>query len=178
MSVNSFTATSLFLLVGAMTTALPVWGGSQLSMNGAIVATACDIDTTSRDQTVDMGTLPFDRIVNDSQALSRPFSIRLVNCTLKHSNNNILGKQHFRVTFDGRNEDGHFGVEGEARGVALVLNDALGNEAVPGKALPPQTPVLQGKEMLLHYTARMVANNQPLQTGTYSAQVRYQLEYH
>ncbi len=26
MSVNSFTATSLFLLVGAMTTALPVWG--------------------------------------------------------------------------------------------------------------------------------------------------------
>ncbi|MGL6011217.1 MAG: hypothetical protein ACRC0J_06860, partial [Shewanella oncorhynchi] len=69
MSVNSFTATSLFLLVGAMTTALPVWGGSQLSMNGAIVATACDIDTTSRDQTVDMGTLPFDRIVNDSQAL-------------------------------------------------------------------------------------------------------------
>ncbi|ATM76885.1 MULTISPECIES: fimbrial protein [Serratia] len=178
MSVNSFTATSLFLLVGAVT-ALPVWGeGSQLSMNGAIVATACDIDTTSRDQTVDMGTLPFDRIINDSQALSRPFSIRLVNCTLKHSNNNILGKQHFRVTFDGRNEDGRFGVEGQARGVALVLNDALGNEAVPGKALPPQTPVLQGKEMLLHYTARMVANNQPLQTGTYSAQVRYQLEYH
>lgn len=177
MSVNIYTATSLLLLAGAIT-ALPVLGGSQLSMNGAIVATACDIDTTSRDQTVDMGTLPFDRIVNDSQALARPFSIRLVNCTLKHSNNNILGKQHFRVTFDGRNENGQFGVEGEARGVVLVLNDALGNEATPGKVLPPQMPVLQGKEIRLHYTARMVANNQPLQVGTYSAQVRYQLEYH
>lgn len=177
MSANTFTATSLFLLVSVVT-ALPVWAGSQLSMNGAIVATACDIDTTSRDQTVDMGTLPFDQIVKDSQALARPFSIRLVNCTLKHTGDNILGKQHFRVTFDGRNEDGRFGVEGAARGVALVLSDTLGNEAVPGKELPTQTPVLQGKEMRLNYTARMVSNNQPLQTGTYSAQVRYQLEYH
>ncbi|WP_025119886.1 MULTISPECIES: fimbrial protein [unclassified Serratia (in: enterobacteria)] len=177
MSANTFTATSLFLLVSVVT-ALPAWAGSQLSMNGAIVATACDIDTTSRDQTVDMGTLPFDRIVNDSQALAQPFSIRLVNCTLKHTGDNILGKQHFRVTFDGRNEDGRFGVEGAARGVALVLSDTQGNEAVPGKELPTQTPVLQGKEMRLNYTARMVSNNQPLQTGTYSAQVRYQLDYH
>ncbi|WP_411754008.1 fimbrial protein [Serratia sp. (in: enterobacteria)] len=177
MSAKTFTATSLFLLVSAITS-LPVWGGSQLSMNGAIVATACDIDTSSRDQTVDMGTLPFNQIVQNSQALARPFSIRLVNCTLKHSNNTILGKQHFRVTFDGRNEDGRFGVEGQARGVALVLSDLQGNEAVPGMELPPQTPVLEGKQIRLNYTARMVSNNQPLQTGTYSAQVRYQLDYH
>ncbi len=177
MSGNTFTTATLFLLTSAAT-ALPAWGGSQLSMNGSIVATACDIDTSSRDQTVDMGTLPFDQVVNNSQALARPFSIRLVNCMLKHSGDNILGSQHFRVTFDGRNEGGRFGVEGEARGVALALSDAQGNEAVPGQELPPQTPVLQAKEMRLHYTARMVSNSQPLQTGTYSALVRYQLEYH
>lgn len=177
MSLNTFNAATLLLLASA-TTVLPVWAGSLLNMNGAIVATACDIDTRSRDQTIDMGTLPFDQVVNNSQALARPFSIQLVNCTLKHSSDNILGKQHFRVTFSGRNESGRFGIEGEARGVALVLSDAQGNEAVPGEQLPPQTPVLQGKDMRLHYSARMVSNNQPLQTGTYSALVRYQLEYH
>ncbi|WP_431225015.1 fimbrial protein [Serratia sp. L9] len=135
MSGNIFTAAKLFLLVSAAT-ALPVWGGSQLNMNGAIVATACDIDTTSRDQTIDMGTLPFDQIVRNSQALAQPFSIKLVNCTLNHSGGTILGRQHFRVTFTGRNEDGRFGVEGEARGVALVLSDAQGNEAIPSEELP------------------------------------------
>ncbi|MFC0228325.1 fimbrial protein [Serratia aquatilis] len=177
MSGNTFAAATLLLLAGGVI-ALPVWGGSSLNMNGAIVATACDIDIKSRDQTIDMGRLPFNEIVSNSQALARPFSIVLVNCALKHIGDTILGKQHFRVTFDGRNEGGHFGVDGEARGVALVLNDAQGQEAVPGEPLPFQTPVLQGKEMRLHYTARMVSNNQPLQTGTYTALVRYQLEYY
>lgn len=177
MSENTLTSTMLFLLAGAVAS-LPAQAGSRLNMNGAIVATACDIDTKSRDQTIDMGTLPYDQIVSNSQALARPFSISLVNCTLKHTSNTILGSQHFRVTFHGRNEDGYFGVEGEARGVALALSDAQGNEAAPGQELPPQTPVLHAKEMRLHYTARMVSNHQPLQTGTYSALVRYQLEYH
>lgn len=177
MSGNTFTTATLLLLVGAVIV-LPAWGGSRLNINGAIVATACDIDTKSRDQTINMGTLPFDQVVNNSQALARPFSISLVSCALKHSNDNILGRQHFRVTFDGRNEDGRFGVDGEARGVALVLSDAQGNEAVPGVELPAQTPVLQAKEMRLNYTARMVSNSQPLQTGTYTVLVRYQLEYY
>lgn len=177
MSGNTFTTVTLLLLVGVITV-LPAWGGSRLYMNGAIVAPACDIDIKSRDQTIDMGTLPFDQVVNNSQALARPFSISLVNCALKHANDNILGKQHFRVTFDGRNENGRFGVDGEARGVALVLSDAQGNEAVPGVELPAQTPVLQAKEMYLNYTARMVSDNQPLRTGTYTVLVRYQLEYY
>ncbi|WP_154666999.1 fimbrial protein [Chania multitudinisentens] len=147
-------------------------------MNGTIVVPACNIDVKSRDQVIEMGVLPFEQIVNNSQALARPFSIGLVNCALKHAGDNILIRQHFRATFDGRNDGGYFGVEGEARGVALALSDALGNEATPGEALPPQIPVLQAKEMQLHYTARMVSNNQPLQAGTYNALVRYQLEYH
>ncbi|WP_051916918.1 MULTISPECIES: fimbrial protein [unclassified Serratia (in: enterobacteria)] len=177
MSGNTFTAATLLLLVGAVTV-LPAWGGSSLNINGAIVATACDIDIKSHDQTVEMGTLPFDQVVNNSQALARSFSIGLVNCALKHIGDSILGKQHFRVTFDGRNENGRFGVDGEARGVALVLSDAQGQEATPGEPLPPQIPVLQAKEMRLNYTARMVSNNQPLQTGTYTALVRYQIEYY
>ncbi|AHG19166.1 hypothetical protein Z042_05715 [Chania multitudinisentens RB-25] len=177
MSGNTFTTAMLLLLSGAI--ALPsAWGGSRLNISGTIVAPACDIDTKSRDQTINMGTLPFDQIVNNSQALALPFSISLVNCALKHVGDNILGRQHFRVTFDGRNENGRFGVDGEARGVALVLSDAQGQEAAPGEPLPPQTPVLQAKEMRLNYTARMVSNSQPLQTGTYSALVRYQLDYY
>lgn len=178
MSGNTFITATLLLLAGAVAV-LPAWGdGSRLSMNGAIVATACDIDIKSRDQTIDMGTQPFEQVVNNSQALVRSFSISLVNCTLKHVGDNILGKQHFRVTFDGRNENGRFGVDGAARGVALVLSDAQGQEAVPGEPLLAQVPVLQAKEMRLNYTARMVSNNQPLRTGTYTALVRYQLEYY
>lgn len=174
---KTLTAGTALLLVNGLAI-LPVWGGSQLSMTGAIVATACDIDTVSRNQTIDMGTLPFNQIVNNSQATAHPFSIRLVNCMLKHADDNILSGQHFRVTFDGRNDGGRFGIEGEARGVALVLSDAQGREAIPGEPMPLQAAELRSREMRLHYAARMVSNNQPLQTGSYTALIRYHLDYY
>lgn len=174
---KTLSVSAAFLLGGGVTP-LSAWGGSQLSMTGAIVATACDIDTVSRNQTIDMGTLPYNQIVDNSQGTTHSFSIRLVNCTLKHVDNNVLSGQHFRITFDGRNDGGRFGVEGEARGVAMVLSDAQGREAIPGEVMPLQAVKMQSREVRLHYAARMVSNNQPLQTGSYSALVRYHLDYY
>ncbi|CAI0853593.1 Uncharacterised protein [Serratia grimesii] len=49
----------LFLAEPAMGAMPPGWG--RINMQGAIIETACAIDTGSRYQTIDMATLPFGR---------------------------------------------------------------------------------------------------------------------
>lgn len=150
------------------------WG--RVNMIGSIIETACAIDTTSRDQTINMGVIPISQIARDGQGIIRPFSIRLVNCLLSRNNKSLPNWRHFKITFDGHHEAGFFAVTGAAKGVALQISDSQGNIATPGSPLP--SGKIQPSEMLLNYSFRLVSNQQLLLAGEYNSTVKFKMDYY
>ncbi|MEE4412055.1 MULTISPECIES: fimbrial protein [unclassified Serratia (in: enterobacteria)] len=150
------------------------WG--RVNMEGAIIDTACAIAAGSRDQTIDMDTVPVSQIIRDGQGLTRPFTVELINCVLERPDNKLPDWKHFRVTFDGDADGKLFGVQGEAKGVALQIADSLGNVAIPGGPLPVGD-ITPGR-MLINYSMKLVSNNQPLRAGNYFSTVRFKMDYY
>ncbi|EIT7186890.1 MAG: fimbrial protein [Serratia marcescens] len=153
-----------------------VQGWGRVNMEGSILDTACAIEAGSRDQSVDMSTLPLSQIIRDGVGVKRPFTIRLINCVRARPDPTLPDWQRFRVTFDGEGHNGLFQVQGSARGVALQITDTQGNIALPGKALPAGD-IIPGN-MSLNYSLRLVGNQQVLRAGEYRSAVRFKLDYY
>lgn len=164
-------SSSTFSAMAAINSNSVSWG--QVYMQGSIIDTACAIAVESREQTIDMGIIPLSEIIRDGQGKSRKFSINLINCVLKREGKDDW--KQFQVTFDGDNNDGLFGVHGNASGIALQLSDVLGNIIVPGKALPLID--LSSGEKQLDYSLRLVADNHILKSGNYFSSIRFKLDY-
>ncbi|AYM92885.1 type 1 fimbrial protein [Serratia sp. 3ACOL1] len=150
------------------------WG--RVNMQGAVIETACAIDTESSDQTIDMSLLPLSQIIRDGQGLTRSFRIRLVNCVLGNIDKSQPDWQRFQVTFDGRMDNGFFAVDGQARGIALQLKDSRGNTAFPGEPLPAMS-IAEGNRQL-NYSLRLVSNLQVLRVGEYTSTIRFKMDYY
>lgn len=150
-----------------------VAGWGRVNMQGSIIDTACAIAVDSREQSIDMGIIPVADIVRDGQGRSQPFSINLINCVLERP-----GKEswkQFQVTFDGDAQEGLFGVQGDASGVALRIIDSGGNVATPGRPLPLNNLISGDRQ--LNYTLKLVANNHALKSGDYFSSIRFKLDY-
>lgn len=145
-------------------------------MQGAVIETACAIDTDSRDQTIDISVMPLTKIIRDGQGLTLPFTIRLVNCVLNRVDDNLTQWQRFQVTFDGRVDNGLFGVDGQAEGIALQLTDRHGNIIMPGNPTPLPDVVVSDRE--LNYFLRLVSNQQTLRSGEYTSTIRFKMYYY
>lgn len=169
-----FLSLNIFFVSQAHSTQPQGWG--RVNMVGAIIETACAIDTFNRDQTINMGSLPVSQIARDGQGGLRPFSIQLVNCILTREDKRLPDWQHFQITFEGYDDAGFFGIEGEAKGVALQITDSDGNIAMPGTPLP--VGEIAAKEMLLNYSLRLVSNHQSLRVGQYSSTVKFKMDYY
>ncbi|EMN0829955.1 fimbrial protein [Providencia rettgeri] len=146
----------------------------RVSMNGSIVNSACAIDTGSYEQTVDMGFLPVGTIHQEGQGPVHPFSITLIGCTLDPYAGDVW--QTFSVTFDGPVNGEWFSVSGEARGIALSLQDVQGQKIYPGQSTPKQA-IVAGNSVL-HYGLRLVSDSHPLRPGEYQSTLRFKLEYY
>ena len=149
-----------------------IWG--RVNMNGSIVNSACAIDTGSFEQTVDMGILPAGSIRQEGQGPVRPFSIALIGCTLTPYAGDIW--QSFSVTFDGAANGDFFSLSGEARGIALSLQDVQGTPIYPGQSTPKQA-IIAGNSVL-HYRLRLVSDNNPLRPGEYQTTLRFKIQYY
>lgn len=171
MSALLLLAQGVLLLPAQADTSL-LWG--RIGMSGSIVDSACAIDTGSYEQTVDMGMLPVGTIRQEGQGPVRAFSIALIGCTLTPYAGEAW--QSFTVTFDGPADGGRFSVFGEARGVALSLQDAQGQPIYPGQSTPKQT-IVPGNSVL-HYGLRLVSDERPLRPGEYQSALRFKLEYY
>ncbi|ROR60341.1 UNVERIFIED_ORG: type 1 fimbria pilin [Providencia alcalifaciens] len=147
------------------------WG--KVNMEGAIIDTACAISVESREQTIDMGTIPIAEILRDGQGKNHKFSINLVNCILDREGKDYW--KQFQVTFDGENNGRLFNVYGNASGIALQLSDFLGNTITPGKALPAID--IQKGEKKLNYSLRLVTDNHILKSGDYFSSIRFKIDY-
>ncbi|OKB66579.1 pilin [Serratia marcescens] len=167
---------SLLALLAAAGVQARDQGHGRVNMEGSIIDTPCAIDVASRDQTIDMLTLPVGQIIRDGYGPTRPFSIRLVDCALTPMLPNRPDWSHFRVTFDGPTaHDDLFSVSGQARGVGLQIADIAGAIAVPGKPMPASA--LQVGSMRLDYTLRLVGDHQTLRAGAYRTTIRFKLDY-
>lgn len=168
--------TLLICVANSSTSSAHDQGHGVVNMAGSIIDTPCAIDVPSRDQTIDMATLPLGQIIRDGQGPTRPFSIQLVNCTLTPLLPNRPDWSHFQVTFDGPTaHDNLFSVSGRARGVGLQIADAAGVIAIPGKPMPAYG--LQLGDMRLNYTLRLMGDHQTLRAGTYQTTLRFKLDY-
>ncbi len=164
---------SMVMLSTQMANAVQGWG--RVNMQGAIIDTACAIAVESRDQTIDLETVPVADIIRDGRGRSKPFSIELVNCVLERSDNLLPDWKQFQVTFDGKTEGALFGIEGDASGVALKITDKHGNVASPGRPFPLED--ITPGSMQLNYILTLVANNHALKAGDYFSSIRFKLDY-
>jgi type 1 fimbria pilin len=175
--ISGYAAFCLLILsttMGVAGAASSGWG--RVNMQGAVIETACAIDTRSRDQTIDMSVLPLSQIMRDGQGTTRPFSIHLVNCVLGRFDPKRPDWQRFQVAFDGRADNGLFGIEGRARGIALQIADTRGNIANPGVPLPA-AGITEGSNQL-NYSLRLVGNKQVLRAGDYTSTLRFKMDYY
>jgi type 1 fimbria pilin len=157
-------------------------GDGVVTLGGEVVDSACGLELVSVDQTIDMDPEPIGRFLRRARGGDRSFELRLVNCTLSRTDPSRPGVtlpdwQHLRVTFDGLTDRGgrSFAVFGGSQGVALNIEDSIGQLSVPGQPMTPH-PLMEG-DITLHYTLHFVGNGLPIVAGGHRAAVRFKLEY-
>jgi fimbrial protein len=176
-------ASSLMMLIAPDVCAQDTAQGDGIvTLGGEIVDSACGLEAVSADQTIEMPPEPIGRLLRNATGVRQPFQLRLVNCSLTRPDPsrpgvNLPDWEHLRVTFDGPHDRAgrSFAVFGGSQGVALHIEDAAGQESVPGEPMA-LVPLVNG-DMTLHYTLRLVGNGLPLVTGAHTAAVRFKLEY-
>lgn len=185
--VNTFihlaTASLLMMFISPWVFAqTPAQGDGIVTLGGQVIDSACGLEATTSDQTIEMVPEPIGRLLRHARGVIQPFQLRLVNCSLSRPDPsrpdaNLPDWQHLRVTFDGpRDREGRsFAVFGGSQGVALHIADAAGQESVPGVPMALY-PLAEG-DMTLHYTLRLVGNGLPMAAGSHSVAVKFKLEY-
>lgn len=146
----------------------------RVSMEGAILSSACDIDTGDGYQTIAMPGETRTHIKKTGEGDPQDFSIRLTNCSLD-SFNEPTAWQYINIIFEGDEDEGMFHVNGSASGVALELLDRNGTVIRPGKAMPWQQASLTDNR--LDYRIKLKNTMRDLVVGDYSAIIRYRIEY-
>ncbi|WP_338152643.1 fimbrial protein [Pseudomonas endophytica] len=184
LSPMALTASLVLISISFNTVMAAGQGSGVVTLGGEIVDTACALETGSAFQIIEMDPVPVGRMIREGEGDPHSFSLRLVNCSLSRENPNRPGEslpdwQHVRVTFEGVSdrEGRSFAAFGSSRGVALHILDELGQESAPGVPMP-MVALSSSKEQVLHYTLRLVGNDQPMSVGSHSAAVRFRLEYY
>lgn len=146
----------------------------RVNMDGAIISSACDIDTGDGYQEITMPGETRGHIKRSGEGEPQDFSIQLTHCTLD-SSADPAAWQYLNIIFDGDEDEGLFRVSGNADGVALQLQDSQGTVIRPGKPVPwQQTSVAENR---LDYQFRLKNTMRSLVVGDYSAIIRYRIEY-
>ncbi|WP_369308854.1 fimbrial protein [Providencia rettgeri] len=147
-----------------------------VTMGGSIIETPCAIDADSRDQSVNITTVPISQIIQDRESPTSNFSIRLINCVLTPTAPGKPNWQSFNIVFDGPTDGRNFDVFGHANGLSVKITDSNGNVAIPGKAMP-SFPIKAG-ETTLNYNVQAVSNNKRLKPGNYQTTIRFKMDYY
>lgn len=157
-------------------------GNGRVTLQGQILDSACALDANSAYQVVEFEPLPMGQLIRQGEGIPRPFTLRLVKCSLARPDPSRPGAylpdwQHVRVTFDGQaDSDGRFfSIGGTVRGLALRIADTQGQESKPG--VPMFLTPLTGEDQELRYNLKLVGNGRPMAVGSYRTAVRFRLEY-
>lgn len=176
MKENMYYTTMAFLISGVLSFAHADEETGLLTIQGEITDAACAIATGSKEQSIDLGTIPISLIKQDGKGPEKSFSIHLINCNLiRHNSQNQLWNA-VELTFDGPSEDNIFSIFGYAQGVGLSLRNSSDINIIPGR--PVSKIDITPPSMRLDYHVRLVSNTKPLQSGSYYSAIRFKLEYY
>lgn len=149
----------------------------QVTLTGRIVNAACSIDLETQDQTVDMGVLPVSEIARNGSGNKKYFTINFVQCVLPFDYQAENSSRNFSIAFNGLNKAKSFGLNGDARGVNIELQDTAGNIIEPGKAWD-LAEVAEGTATKVQYALRLVSNHSVLRPGKYHTVIKFTINYY
>jgi type 1 fimbria pilin len=154
-----------------------VWWNGRATFAGQVIVPACTLAMEDAWQSVDMGVTPVRDLQTSLVGPQRHFQLRLQDCELAGTGQQVFTSSRVRVTFDGVRGEApdHFTVTGQATGVDLQILDSEGYTARAGEVLPPQQ--LYGNAQGLDYTLRVIRNGLPLSAGDYYAALRFRVDY-
>lgn len=152
-------------------------GHGKVRVQGSIIETPCAIAAESRDQSIDLSTIPLSTLSSEGMGPAKPFTIKLLGCSPESSLKRSADWSKFSITFDGASaQENLFSVTGEASGFGIQLTDSAGNIAVPGKAMPQYA--ITPDSMSLNYNLRLMANQQRMRAGDYQSTIRFKMDYY
>ncbi len=166
---------SLFVSSVFMSAAHAIDG--QIKFTGKITDSACKVDPSSANQTVNMGTIGANSF-NGLSSTSSPshFSIKLSECPASN--------KHVQVKFDGQTDasrkylalDNKMGGNA-ATGVAIALYEDDNNTPIPMFESSRSQDLSGGKTKELHFIAKYIATNPVVTPGSGDAVTNFTITY-
>lgn len=146
----------------------------RVTMQGAILTSACDIEAGDGYQRVDMPVDSHSQLRRNGEGNPAYFSVYLTRCSLDRFD--IYDLSHYvKITFEGEEDNGMFRVEGNSEGVALELRDKNGEVIRPGKAMS-YAAALEADNRF-DYQFRLRQTLRDIVAGDYHAIIRYRVDY-
>lgn len=142
--------------------------GTNLEFSGMLVSKPCKVETESEEQVISFGLFYLTSLRTDP----KPFSIKLKECNIALSNKVL-------VTFTGTedtDQKGTFKITGEAKGIAIALEDSNGNAIKPGVATAPMS-LVNGVNDLKFQAYVQAADLSKVTEGIFVSLVNFTLEY-
>ncbi|CDG21419.1 putative Fimbrial protein precursor [Xenorhabdus poinarii G6] len=163
---------SLFVSSVFMSAAHAIDG--QIKFTGKITDSACKVDPSSANQTVNMGTIAANSFDGPSSTSSPSrFSIKLSECP--KSNKSV------QVKFDGQTDASrkYLALEGgnAAKGVAIALYEDDNNTPIPMFKSSRSQDLSDSKTQELHFIAKYIATSSPVTPGLGDAVTNFTITY-
>jgi len=168
-------ALSFMLLLPTLSVA-SIQGLGSVTMNGQIQESACSIHTDDVWQEIPFGVISYNDLNQEGKAITKPFSVRLVNCSLERSKGDLW--QSVNITFGGETDlfrPDLFMVQGEAQGLGLRIHSQAGDVARSGVPMPEVT--LQNENNELRYLLSVVRSGKSLTEGDWYGIIRFMVTY-
>jgi len=160
------------VIIGFCFISVGVFANTDVEFDGTLIADPCVITTDTAEQIVDFRNVPSKTFIKHNRTAPESFSFHLTECDLS------LG-QTVKVTFFGNEDDaqpGNFAVAGDAKGIAIALENADGEAIKPDQVLSPIA--LSEGDTLLKYKAYIQATDfSKVTEGDFLSHVTFSLEY-
>lgn len=155
-----------------------VWWHGRANFSGEVLTPACTLVMEDRWQTIDMGDATLRQLQHSSSGTEKKFSLRFDDCDLFDPETIGNTSNRIRISFDGISGENQeqFRFYGSAKGVDLQILDSMGYKARLGE---PMVPIISEEEnkARLNYLLRVVRNSDNLQSGSYYASIRFNINY-
>lgn len=174
--VNFAPLITLFLMMLPVVSTASSQGMGTVTMNGQIQESACSIHTDDVWQEIPFGVISYNDIIKENSAITKPFSVRLINCTLERNNGDLW--QSVNITFGGETEtfqNDIFKVHGEAQGLGLRILNQAGDVAHANVPMPNVN--LQENNNELRYLLSVVRSGKSLSEGNWYSVIRFMVTY-